>query len=1682
MKRFLSTWLLAAFAVLGAASAFAGPVTFRKNIAPPSCSTAGSTFSVKGTAKYNGYCGNQIKIYTGGGCSGGTTTWQGSDLSCQSNSYQPTLTMGAVGSGACTVSYEVKDNKPWGPNGDEGTVFTDTVKHCQTITVTTAAPASSSYGATFGVAATASSGLGVSIAGSGGCSGSGTGSATITMGNGTCTVTYSQAGNANYSAAVDVTSSTSVGVDHIEIAHDGAAIGGVAETITVKACVNSGTGACVQYTGSQAITLSTTAGTFASTGTSSVTIAAFTGSTTQSLTASIGSSATLSVSSPTPATSAVYTCNSGGSIAASPSANCTLGYGNDHFQISQVDGSSVAADGTSSKTITLSSCANDRSTACSVLASDNRTVTLSNLGAGTLSSTSVTLVGGVGSVTLTGTSAGTAQLKITAPAAAKGYTCTKGGASGAQTLGSDSEATCQVTLTAPALHHFQISQASTATLAADGTTTKTVTVKACGDLGTTCNALATGTASVTITSSLAGTGSSTVYAPLALTGGQATFALRSNAAGTTTLATSTGSYRCSTDGGSTTVAGGAVAQCQMIFTVGALHHYQISQADSASVAVGTGSKTITVKACADLGTTCNALATGEASVVVTSSLAGTTGNLLGLGPGNTVNFTAGVGSFSISSALTVGTTTLATSSGSFRCSNDGGATSVAGGAVAECRVTFAGSAITRYLISQANTSMINDSGSSWKIITIKACTDAGATCNTQPAGSSTVTVLSSLAGTTMTPSGAPLTLTNGVGTFALSSTQSGFTYLSIDSPPVGGYLCSTDGGATLATGGASVTACRVGILVADNGFKGPGIYSAIKTNWRRLGWSSCNILSRDCAQTYDKSKFWVTQNPVGGAMLNKLVGSSSNPNKLWVVEASAYAGAYTIKDYYKDRCTALGTGGRELADADASLRISSAGYLIYRTCDSTATEQQWLIQSSTAGDAVDGVRMKTIPTVGYLDSQLCWSDPVYTWPVTELYVRNAVYGCGDWQNVFFFGGSNVSSPMYVHITHAESASVCDDSTTVSVQVCADAACTTGYPGASVINLSASGNGDNTPAWVGGNSLVFGGGSTAAQTLQLRDANAESVILDVSSPTDAIVSCSGDCVVDFLAEGRVSLSVPAFYAHKGGTATLTARKVDDSGACVPLLSDGNQTINFWANYESPSAAPASGTVSVVVNGTAVTTQDKAAAAPAGTDVEVSFSNGVASFPVNYDDAGTMQLNATAQQITPVQTRSAQFSVVPAGFCVTTTPATACASGTAPGAGCNAFTKAAGESFALKVQAVAWASDADSSYCDNILTKNFSQTGVNLSLELVAPSLPDGGTNGTLGTATIDLQNDAANLGSGTVNQSVSEVGIFNIKAAGTAIAGLSIPQVQAGTQASQGQQIGRFVPKKLDVQAVGTPELDDAGVTAGCGFSYSDTDFGFVSAPASKAPVIKITPKNANGDVTRNYRVGSFMRLDETMPHSYVGQSVTAAADCGSQRWPHARRDPGGVRPQQRGGRQPAGRAGRHPALHPRRRGRWSRRPLRRERYPALHRRPAHGRGWREASGRREQRGGAGRAGHHRHQHPPRSGGDAQPARGRHRHRPAAGDAGLLDGQRVARQHRRHLHQHRRLHRGADLQRHAGGFRSGHQSHRAGGGCGPRGCGLAERRGRQRRHRHQPGQHPRPPAPGGRPRALGHCHL
>ena len=113
------------------------------------------------------------------------------------------------GTTACVVHYNQAGDATWS-FAPEVTSSTTAQLAAQSVMVTTAAPGSASYGASFGVAGTASSALVVAITATGGCTGAGAGSASITMTSGgtACVVRYNQAGDGDFAAATEVTSST----------------------------------------------------------------------------------------------------------------------------------------------------------------------------------------------------------------------------------------------------------------------------------------------------------------------------------------------------------------------------------------------------------------------------------------------------------------------------------------------------------------------------------------------------------------------------------------------------------------------------------------------------------------------------------------------------------------------------------------------------------------------------------------------------------------------------------------------------------------------------------------------------------------------------------------------------------------------------------------------------------------------------------------------------------------------------------------------------------------------------------------------------------------------------------------------------------------------------------------------------------------------------------------------------------------------------------------------------------------------------------------------------------------------------------------------------------------------------------------------------------------------------------
>ena len=148
----------------------------------------GSVFTV--TAASN--TGLPVTITTSGACAGDGT-----------GSARITV---ISGSGTCNIHYNQAGDTDHNPAPEAIHTLAATPAH-QDIVVTSKLPSRLPYANRFEVAAIASSRLPVAISTSGVCTGSGHGSAAITMtsGAGTCTLHFNQDGDANFSAAPEVT-------------------------------------------------------------------------------------------------------------------------------------------------------------------------------------------------------------------------------------------------------------------------------------------------------------------------------------------------------------------------------------------------------------------------------------------------------------------------------------------------------------------------------------------------------------------------------------------------------------------------------------------------------------------------------------------------------------------------------------------------------------------------------------------------------------------------------------------------------------------------------------------------------------------------------------------------------------------------------------------------------------------------------------------------------------------------------------------------------------------------------------------------------------------------------------------------------------------------------------------------------------------------------------------------------------------------------------------------------------------------------------------------------------------------------------------------------------------------------------------------------------------------------------
>ncbi|MBU1255194.1 MAG: DUF6701 domain-containing protein [Pseudomonadales bacterium] len=423
---------------------------------------------------------------------------------------------------------------------------------------------------------------------------------------------------------------------------------------------------------------------------------------------------------------------------------------------------------------------------------------------------------------------------------------------------------------------------------------------------------------------------------------------------------------------------------------------------------------------------------------------------------------------------------------------------------------------------------------------------------------------------------------------------------------------------------------------------------------------------------------------------------------------------------------------------------------------------------------------------------------------------------------------------------------------VTLNACADAACSSLYNGPVTVQLSPI---NSMATYWGSQSATF----TGSTTLQLRKNDGGTVRIGVASssvatkPLSMPVCSTPNCDVVFNESGLI-FDVPTLTAGKPQSDVViqAVKKDDASQSCAPALV-GNRRVKLWSNYSNPD----SGSMAVVVNNTTVSTS---AAAP--TELIMNFDSQAKSLmTVRYDDAGRLNLNARLEGQDAGQYGTGEGYLVLAGndsfvsvpYGIELTSDAACDAATL--AGCNVYPGArAGDAFNLRARAVRWEQDEErtaTNLANNATTPNFRLTAIALTPELLAPA---SGALGTLSATAYDHEQGSQT----TVAQAVSEVGIFRIAAA--PLAGAYLGETAPG---GTSDLIGRFVPAYLDATA-NTPALQAACSFGTSGFSYQDQTMPFAISPG-----VKVTGRNRNGAITRNYDRGEFWRFSSDWEHAYV---------------------------------------------------------------------------------------------------------------------------------------------------------------------------------------------------------------------
>ena len=449
-----------------------------------------------------------------------------------------------------------------------------------------------------------------------------------------------------------------------------------------------------------------------------------------------------------------------------------------------------------------------------------------------------------------------------------------------------------------------------------------------------------------------------------------------------------------------------------------------------------------------------------------------------------------------------------------------------------------------------------------------------------------------------------------------------------------------------------------------------------------------------------------------------------------------------------------------------------------------------------------------------------------------------------------------SSIHHYEIEYNNKGVTCDGSP-ITIKACANAECS--VLSTQQVSLDLLGNGSviSNKTFTGSTTHTIN--NTAAGTVSLSLAN---TVVDALNPLVCNGGNDSSCQINFEEAGFRFLygasQSPVIAPQVSGdnfTDTLQIQAVTNNGGTCEALFSGPKTITMSQENVQPNH---SNGLAFTANGSAI------AKSPNTSAITLNFdSNSIATIPSPvYLDAGNIRLNATYNHNGALLEGSSNaFWVKPANIALSASSNGIEQNGT----NANAQpTHKAGVDFTLTLSAL---------NSLNQITPNYSPGQIQVRLNREAPT----GTGTVNGTARLSsVQSRATSTapqfasiimedfidGVSTYNNArYSEVGIISlaVQDSNYGYSGLTIP--------SSKTMIGRFIPDHFR-QTVAEPGMFNVTCSANIGFSayvgQMDEQTNSVGAISYlDNPVFAITAHNRQGQVTRNYSSGDYMKLDAT---------------------------------------------------------------------------------------------------------------------------------------------------------------------------------------------------------------------------